>query len=665
MKKYLFLLISIVIFVLTFEYHIGSTQVYKDLRHSVEVDLPYDTVLENIKSPVLARLLVKIIDVNVLNFRQQTLPLISQIQHYNDSTNQEDKDTFFNIVSIYLKHGANVNKALSNGNSALFYVEDVKMYELLKEYKVDINHKNKRGENAYFTAANNLVRYALINDGIALRVVNIDGQNLLHMTESDFSARALVDKGVDINQRDKYDMTPIMKLIESNKMRLKDVEAFINLGASFFGTYSSSKDDLLSKAVYLNPEVASLLLDHNIDISLRAIERGFQRLSFSTNRIYDTQLLKRMIENYKSNDMNSYRNHLGETFLHMAVSIDFGVVKALLKKGMNVNAINKRDETALFYVKRFDITELLIEYGASVFKKNIDGKLILDLHKDQSIREYLVKTQLSKSKKSKKHLLSYMQRNHKTLDENKFKNEQALDIIRFYVEHGESIKVKDKNRRSLLFYANTPEIMKYLIEKGVKVESKDRFGETVIWNYMRFGREDLAQALIDHGINLETRNKKNQNLFFAVKNESLVPILVNIGLDINHKDKDTNTPLHVINSHVSKKILEVFFNNEAKLDIKNRKGEISLFNFLDSQRNFDYLMDQGADVYSVNKRKDTLLHKAVMEDSKELVDYLLNQDLGINDKNIKNCTPFDYAQKGLVYDRLIAAGAKKGKGCHK
>lgn len=90
------------------------------------------------------------------------------------------------------------------------------------------------------------------------------------------------------------------------------------------------------------------------------------------------------------------------------------------------------------------------------------------------------------------------------------------------------------------------ETVKYLLDKGVDVNAKDRFGWTALIKAAMFGYNDIVKILLDKGADVNAKtNLGCTALMEAAKigHVTTMQILLDNNADINATDKDGNTAL--------------------------------------------------------------------------------------------------------------------------
>lgn len=149
--------------------------------------------------------------------------------------------------------------------------------------------------------------------------------------------------------------------------------------------------------------------------------------------------------------------------------------------------------------------------------------------------------------------------------------------------------------------------------------------------------------------------------------------LISKGVDINYQDKYGETALHYACMVHDIKIVKDLILHKAQLEIKNDNGETPLFKICGVKLNYDYLkyerdfkdnpddsfkianllIDAGADVYTQDKYKNTVLTGAAFHRNTSLFIKLLNSGCKHDIKNVNYQDGFDYCLKMKNLDMLL------------
>ena len=122
-------------------------------------------------------------------------------------------------------------------------------------------------------------------------------------------------------------------------------------------------------------------------------------------------------------------------------------------------------------------------------------------------------------------------------------------------------------------------------------------------------------------------------------------MLLAFGSDINARNQDQETPLHVATQTGKSYVVESLLGYEPDVDLVNKHGETAL-HLATRMGNIDIieaLLYKGADIDVQNLNQDTPLHIAVENGNLEAVRWLLYFEANISLKNIHDQTPMDIA----------------------
>lgn len=238
------------------------------------------------------------------------------------------------------------------------------------------------------------------------------------------------------------------------------------------------------------------------------------------------------------------------------------------------------------------------------------------------------------------------------------------------------------------------------LASGLDVNTKNRFGNTLLQQAVTDGYADVAELLIANGADLTVRDQYGQTLLHlaaangsvrivttlaakgadikAADNFGLLPLdkavsarkkdaakfLISKGADIEAKDKYGNTPLiRAISTNEAAFLIDL----GANINVRDSFGSTPLHRAISQNQKgmAELLIAKGADVNARAAQGGfTPLHRAVFDHRIEFVELLLNSGAKIDSKDDNGDTPLHRAVAGFPYSRdrttvelLISKGA--------
>ena len=302
----------------------------------------------------MMKILISKIDVNKLYDKDEdvyTTPLILA-----------SKDALIDIVKMLLEHGANVNLADFDGDTALlcacqhtkydgsqFAERKTEIVKILLKHEADVNIQNENGVTSLMSAT----------QSGNVKIVKM-----------------LLEHGANVNIKSSIGNTALMDSLHGNadivRMLLEhgaDVSVKIN------SKYHRPGGTLLSIASYYGyTEIVKILLEHGVNVNEKNLEGDFKgetvlmivcsRKFFKVSESERVKIVKMLLE-YGA-DVN-IKDNANDTALILSVrkSDNFIIVKTLLENGAYVNARNNSGKTALSYTKdKINMRTILLEYDA-------------------------------------------------------------------------------------------------------------------------------------------------------------------------------------------------------------------------------------------------------------------------------------------------------------
>jgi ankyrin repeat protein len=308
--------------------------------------------------------------------------------------------------------------------------------------------------------------------------------------------------------------------------------------------------------------------------------------------------------------------------LHDAVEAgDLEKVKAAIAAGYDVNEIDKSNERSLRHgttpLQRaalkgnFEMVKYLVEHGANVNGRSIDGFLTLRYSDDyKSISPYLLQhgADINAKDSDGKTILHACSSVHN------------IKGIEYLLSHGADVNAKDSDGKTPLHYVASSPYNTFL-----DINKEMSQGETTDWTTS----EETIRLLLDAGADIKARDNKGQTSLHYAANSSNVNVtkyLLKKGASVDTRDNDGNTPL-----------LSVFIKMKAKGWYKEVLAIVQL------------LSARGANMKTVNNNGDNALHLLAKSDLSwhycDVAKYLMSRGVDPSVSNKNGLTALDLAER--------------------
>jgi hypothetical protein len=90
-------------------------------------------------------------------------------------------------------------------------------------------------------------------------------------------------------------------------------------------------------------------------------------------------------------------------------------------------------------------------------------------------------------------------------------NNYGTDVLEWLIQSGATINAKVDDETPLIKASNRPEILKYLILKGAKLEDQTGFGKTALFYAIQFNNLESVKILVENGANLNANLNKEED----------------------------------------------------------------------------------------------------------------------------------------------------------
>ena len=612
-------------------------------------------------------------------FDKVSAETLLQSKKININTVNENGETFLHLclkkkkyraIKWLLEQGMDINKTDSSGASVLRLIAESGEVELLnsvmKNYNIDINtvdkdgrsllqdavingHKNmaskliehnidvniqdKNKRNVAFDAISygddKVIEEIITHNDIDLNVIDKNGKTILHenkVLENDKLASKLLERGADPTICDKDGYNFLTKTALKGKAGEAILEVAIRCGCDLNKKIANEKS-ILMEVMYAFA---------NIPKTEKERRFGLKNIA--------KQLVRHGI------DINAIDNK-NETALYDLIRIgDVEGCAFVLENNISINHKNDNEETALNLailkgVKNLDIILLLLQYDANIKTKNKYNKTIPEILNDIILQTHGLKNLedndlllniestgnylliLKEILALKKFNLNYLNSKGDPLYFEAFLYNE-IRIVQLYLKYGIDINLVNKDGHNLFY--------EYVLQSFKIGKYKDDF------------RDNLIFLLIKH-INRDTVNKDGQNIYTKVAtlkecNLSLFRILIDV---TKHDYKSTDNLGRTIMHHC------VFNGNNELLELVS--GVESTLHNIDD--NFNMLPITYAALgghkeivkFLINKNSNITSSKSIPAKVKEKFAPLLQNFTKLLDE----CTNKDWKQKlNILHQQL-------------
>jgi len=309
--------------------------------------------------------------------------------------------------------------------------------------------------------------------------------------------------------------------------------------------FNDNDSKLLKRFNEISDTLPNSIKDSNskMDITIKEINR-FKRKqneenyqsdevnNFSENSAYK---LKKDNNNHKKQKTINYNNLIDQCRNGNEYDI-----KKLIKKGADVNMKDENGDTPLTiscyieYKNSLSIIKYLIKKGADINLPNdsIDSPLICACYgkNHYSVIEYLVENKANIN----------------------FKNEEGNTPLIISCQNGEI------------------DVIKYLVNKGADIFVRNKHNQSAL--FMAKNKRDIVDYL------KELKKDGDTLLTYACKieDEKEVEILINNKVDVNIKNDEGNSPLSIACETRNEKIIKYLVENNANVNVSNALGNSPL-----------------------------------------------------------------------------------------
>lgn len=492
---------------------------------------------------------------------------------------EDEKAKFFSIETPNKIDKAKYFKLAKNEN-------DIHSIQKLADdlsFKNAIEYLKKHYQNLFNESVSNkdinLLKEVIVKD-ISFKNINI--VSILKTHELEF-IKLLLKKGLNVDYRDEYSKTALMRSVEENNF--ERVKLLVNNGANV-DIYSKLKvTPLLEASSKGYIEIVKLLVNHGANVNLKGFQNA--RALFMASQGGFLEIVEFLLENNAEINVGCKENR---TALIIASQNGyFDIVKLLLNKGSDINTRVDDGRTALMQASvhgHIDIVKLLVD----------DNRIDINLFDD----ERNTALTLSASSEIIKLLVNYdadvgfiAQSGYTIL--HRVIEDKRDDVIKLLLQKVNNVNLKRDDGYTPIFMAanfSTKETIEQLLEYGANIYETIK-GSNVLHVAASNNTFDVVKYFVDKKIDVNAKNENGLTPFLASlnkgKDEEIILLLLNSGADINYTNlKNRSTPLMMAADFGYLKTVKLLIEKGANLESKNRDGYTAL-DIARKQKNYEII----------------------------------------------------------------------------
>jgi len=334
-----------------------------------------------------------------------------------------------------------------------------------------------------------------------------------------------------------------------------------------------------------------------------------------TEAIYNYLITKELSKDLSI--LNTLKNTGGKNPLHLARTPE--QARFLIEHGMDPNIIDGNDEASLAALHDIQTAFVIIE--AKKLQDAITGRNWERIERKLKEGVAVNKAFLNQTDAGGNTLLHLAAASDKQ------------ELVNVLIKAGVDVNIKNTLQRTALHYAQSPAVIKALIDAYANPDEQDEEGNTVLHSITSF---DSTKALLEEEANPGKQNSEGNTPLHTITNLAIAKLLIQYGANPHIQNKSGETPLHVY-IRTSEKLC-----NQIISLGRSSKGKSKLKIAQDMYRTLieHFIKELKVDVNVYDKEENRPIH---CTSELDIIELLVNAGAHINKRNIAGYTALTLA----------------------
>jgi ankyrin repeat protein len=211
-----------------------------------------------------------------------------------------------------------------------------------------------------------------------------------------------------------------------------------------------------------------------------------------------------------------------------------------------------------------------------------------------------------------------------------------LQIVKILID--KNVNIIGKTNKKLIHWIcqySIPEIIRYIIDKGVDLECQDNGGWRPIHFICRYSTPDMIKYIIDKGVDLACQTNDGwRPIHFICRYSTpeMIKYIIDKGVDLDCSQDNGWKPIHFICRHSTPEIIKYIIDKGVELECRNNDGwrPIHLICTYSTPEMIKYIINKGVDLECQTNTGWKPIHLICQYSTPDMVKYIIEKGVDVS-----------------------------------